>query len=148
MSTTTERQRTRRRQRRISRRRFDRKGGDYKDTCHWCGKAVVWYARVPRPLRISTNNASTAWILVDGAPTMCAVATLDHVTELHDGGGVGTENVVTSCFACNHDRSATPSPYGDNRPCVEGCGRNARKAKKRCRPCEDRLLSRYQWNPS
>lgn len=73
--------------------------------CHWCRVPVVRVGSIPPHLRVKP----TKWAIVfwrGGKLRWVAVATVDHVVPLVDGGESRPGNLVAACCKCNGRRNA------------------------------------------
>jgi 5-methylcytosine-specific restriction endonuclease McrA len=73
--------------------------------CHWCGVPVVRVGAVPRADRVRV----TAYALLfwrRGRLKWVAMATVEHVVPLGEGGLNEFGNVVAACRRCNERRNA------------------------------------------
>lgn len=79
----------------------ERDGSD----CFWCGKSVMRPSLIPPGNRLSSDGGETIVYLTDGGERReMAVATIDHLLRVRDGGDNNPENLVVSCCPCNQAR--------------------------------------------
>jgi hypothetical protein len=112
------------------------------DRCHWCGRIIVWWQKLPRRTILNQKTKEGAFRFLGGfvqfrlvGPRKHSfpVVTVDHVLELSKGGGNSLDNLVLSCMKCNVSRSSPPENKYPN--CLD-CGREKATAKKKyCYEC-------------
>jgi hypothetical protein len=94
--------------------------------CFWCGAAVAREAEIPLRNRIAKTSGSITFLNADGGLSEKAVATIDHLVRVTDGGDNAPGNLVISCLACNYEReritAARKSPFVRTRIVCKGCG--------------------------
>lgn len=74
--------------------------------CHWCGAQIVCVSSIPRADRLRLADGKITFLLPDGGTEVTmAVATLDHVRPISEGGDSGPDNLVASCQRCNNERA-------------------------------------------
>ena len=94
--------------------------------CYWCGIKVIREACIPTANRITKGNRRTIVYLSNGELREEAVATIDHLVRVEDGGNDQLENLVISCYNCNINRDritiACNRPFARRKLPCHGCG--------------------------
>lgn len=77
--------------------------------CHWCGCEIVFVKTVEPYKRVSIADGMITYRTNAGSITRKAVASVDHLNELRNGGSNDPENLKPSCVRCNNERDKGPS---------------------------------------
>lgn len=72
--------------------------------CHWCGKVIFWRERAPDSWTPTPYGHERVRVFREGKFEYYALATIDHVESLADGGGNHPFNLVPSCSPCNENK--------------------------------------------
>jgi Zn finger protein HypA/HybF involved in hydrogenase expression len=94
--------------------------------CFWCGIKVIRESEIPQGNRIVKNHSTVVYLSADGNLREEAFGTIDHLIRVTDGGNNRTENLVISCYSCNHEREIKTlrynRPFARRRVPCENCG--------------------------
>lgn len=85
-------------------------------TCYWCGCEIVFVKTVPSYRRISIADGMITYRTNAGSITTKAVASVDHVDPLRNGGDNSPDNLKPSCVRCNNERDKGPRLKFQPRP--------------------------------
>lgn len=67
---------------------------------------------IPKTNRIVKNAETVVYLTKSGELREEAIATIDHLIRVADGGGNDPENMVVSCVACNQERGRRTIAHG------------------------------------
>ena len=82
--------------------------------CHWCKCELVSFSELSKTCEIlNLQNYTLQYRDENKEVKTGIVATLDHVLELHRGGGNSIDNLVPSCYNCNKERSKINKRQGE-----------------------------------
>jgi hypothetical protein len=131
-------------------RRLIRKRGEI---CEYCGVGVKQISSIPLPNRLHQEAFYIHYKNRFGTHRV-AIATLEHVQRLADGGTYEKHNLLVACAACNDKRAKEcASREKVLKPCCRHCHRefgedcDRHRTSRACSECHTRLSKPFKKEP-